>query len=148
MKHLYRFVNEWTIRAPAADVFKRLVDVEAYPLWWRDVREVRQIDDDSGHVKCRAVLPYALDLVLRRAEEDPDAGRMRVDITGDLNGFCGASVTQHGDTTLVRIQQEVVLCKRQLLPVEPVVRPLLRANHGAMMWRGQRGLRRLLDGRA
>lgn len=145
MGHLYRFSNEWTVRAPASEVFRSLVDVEAYPVWWRDVREVRRIDDYSGHVKCRAVLPYALDLVLRRAEEDPDEGRLRVDISGDLDGFCGATVVQHGDTAVVRIRQEVVLCKRPLTSVEPVLRPLLRANHSAMMWRGRRGLRRLLE---
>ncbi|MPY77769.1 MAG: polyketide cyclase [Actinophytocola sp.] len=140
----YRFRNVWTVRARADRVFAALVDVEGYPAWWPDVRAVRRIDGDSGDVLVRAVLPVALWLRLKRADEDPVAGRMRVAISGDLEGYSRAHLTQDGDVTVVRIDQDVELCKRSLLPFESLLRPVLRANHGAMMWRGQRGLRRHL----
>lgn len=140
----YRFRNVWTVRARADRVFAALADVERYPAWWPDVRGVLRQDGDSGDVVVRAVLPVALRLRLKRAEENPAAGTMRVAISGDLEGDCGAWVDEDGDRTVVRIHQHVVLCKRSLLPFEPVLRPVLRANHAGMMWRGQRGLRRHL----
>lgn len=142
----YRFRNVWTIRASADEVLKALVDVESYPAWWRDIRAVRRLDEDSGLVQCRAVLPFALDLRLRRAEEDFGTGRLRIDIAGDLEGYCGARVEAHGSWSIVQISQDVRLVKPRLRRVEPVIRPIMRANHGAMMWRGQRGLRGYLDG--
>ena len=141
----YRFDNVWSIRAPSSDVFKALVQVDDYPLWWRDIRWVHRIDEDSGLARCRSVLPFGLTLQLRRAVEDPEIGRLRVDITGDLEGFCAAHVDDLGGRTVVRIAQQVVLHKRMLQPVEPLIRPVLRGNHHAMMWRGQRGLRAHLE---
>lgn len=146
MPHLYRFRNVWSVQAPADEVFKALADLHEYPSWWRDVRAVRQLDENSGQVNCRSLLPFALDLGLRRAEEEPDIGRLRVDITGDLVGFCGARVEDHGLWAIVQIVQEVELRKEPLRRYEPVLRPVLRANHAVMMWRGQRGLRKHLDG--
>ncbi|GAA5116194.1 SRPBCC family protein [Haloechinothrix salitolerans] len=140
----YRFRNVWTVRAQMEAVFAALVDVDGYPAWWPDVREVRRRDGDSGDLVVRAVLPVALRLRLKRAEEDPAAGTMRVAISGDLEGYCAARVDEHGDRTVVWIEQDVMLGKRALMPFEPLLRPVLRANHAAMMWRGQRGLRRHL----
>lgn len=140
----YRFRNVWTVRADTDAVFAALADVDGYPAWWPDVRDVRRQDGDSGDVLVRAVLPVALHLRLKRAEEDPTTGTMRVAISGDLEGYCAAQVVEDGERSVVRIHQDVVLCKRSLLPFEPVLRPVLRANHAAMMWRGQRGLRRHL----
>lgn len=148
MPHLYRFRNVWSIPAPADEVFKALVDLHGYPSWWRDVRAVRQVGENSGQVKCRSILPYALDLGLHRVEEEPDVGRVRVDITGDLVGFSGARVEDHGMWSIVQIVQEVELRKDPLRRYEPVLRPVLRANHAVMMWRGQRGLRKHLEGRS
>jgi hypothetical protein len=142
--HRYRFSNVWPGRADAGEVLKALVDVGSYPSWWTDVREVRQVDEDSGYARCRAVLPYALNLRLRRVEEDPENGRLRGDIGGDLVGGVGAVVSGHGEWTVVRISQEVTLAKEPLSWFEPLLRPVLRANHAVMMRRGQRGLRRLL----
>lgn len=138
---MYRFRDRWFVRARPESVFKALVAVDDYPLWWRDIRAVHRIDENSGQARCRSVLPYALDLSLRRAVEEPDSGRLRVDIGGDLEGYCAAVVTGAGDGTLVRIAQEVVLRKAALRRIEPLLRPLLRANHAAMMWRGERGMR-------
>ncbi|MDV6012255.1 SRPBCC family protein [Haloechinothrix sp. LS1_15] len=136
----YRFRNTWSLAAPAREVFGALADLASYPRWWRDVRTVRQLDEDTAQVTCRSVLPYSLDLWLRRAEEDNRAGRLRVDLTGDLEGYCGCLVTGNGHRSQVVVYQEVELRKPQLRRVEPWLGPLYRANHAAMMWRGRRGL--------
>lgn len=137
----YRFSNVWSVDVAAPAVFDALTDLRTYPSWWPHVRKVHEVDDDTAHVSCRAVLPYSLNLRFRRSEQDESTGRLRVDLTGDLEGYCGAEVRPRGTGTLVVISQEVVLTKAALRRVQPVLRPLFRANHAAMMRRGERGLR-------
>ncbi|MGH3520127.1 MAG: SRPBCC family protein [Haloechinothrix sp.] len=140
MSH-YHFRNVWAVDAPAVQVFVALADLRSYPAWWPYVRSVRQLDDHTADVLCRSVLPYSLALRLRRSVEDQHGGRLRVDLAGDLEGFCGATVEQRGDRSIIVIAQEVMITKKTLRRIQPVLRPLLRANHAAMMRRGERGLR-------
>jgi hypothetical protein len=141
----YRFRNVWSLDIAATRVFDALVDVARYPAWWPDVRSVSQVDDDTAEVACRALLPYSLVFHMRRAEQDERSGRLRVDLTGDLEGHClGVVATQRPYWTRLEISQHVVVNKSLLRRLAPVARPLFQANHAAMMWRGQRGLRRYL----
>lgn len=142
--HEYRFHSVWSVDAPPHAVFDALVDLASYPAWWPDVRSVSEVDEDTAEVVCRAVLPYRLALRLRRAVQDEPSGRLRVDLTGDLQGYIGCHVAADGDGTWLEIEQEVQVTKWLLRAAAPVARPLLVANHGAMMWRGQRGLRKHL----
>lgn len=142
--HEYRFRSVWSIAASPPAVFHALVDLAGYPTWWPDVRSVSEVDEDTAEMVCQAVLPYRLTLRMRRAEQDEPNGRLRVDLTGDLVGYIGCVVDTERDRTRLKIAQEVVVTRRLLRMMGPVVRPLLVANHGAMMWRGQRGLRKHL----
>jgi hypothetical protein len=137
----YRFYNVWGIEVAAARVFDALVDLANYPRWWPDVRSVYEVDPDTAELTCRALLPYALVFRLHRTVQDEDAGRMRVEVTGDLEGYVQGIVAaeDHGRARL-EISQEVVVRKRLLRGLAPVARPLFRANHAAMMRRGHRGL--------
>jgi hypothetical protein len=141
----YRFRNVWSIEVAAARLFGALVDLASYPHWWPDVRSVRQVDDNTAELTCRALLPYALVFRLHRAEQDERAGRLRVTMTGDLEGYVEGIVAAH-EPSLARLEisQEVVVNKTLLRRLAPVARPLFRANHAAMMRRGQRGLRSYL----
>jgi hypothetical protein len=141
----YSFRNLWVVRAATSRVFAALVDLANYPSWWPDIRTVDQVDDDTAEVTCRAVLPYALNLRLHRAVEDPAAGRMRVDMTGDLEGYVQGQVAEHRDAgALLAISQRVTVTKPLLRTFAPIARPLFRANHALMMHRGQRGFRAYL----
>lgn len=143
----YTFRDLWSVRAAAARVFDALVDLANYPAWWPDIRSVTRVDDDTAEVRCRAVLPYALTFRLHRAVEDPDAGHMRVDMTGDLEGYVQGVVAEHRTAgALLAISQRVVVNKPLLRAFAPVARPLFRANHAMMMRRGQRGFRQYLTG--
>ncbi|HET9138365.1 polyketide cyclase [Actinophytocola sp.] len=145
--HEYRFRNVWSVETAAARLFGALVDLANYPAWWPDVRAVDRLDDDTAQVTCRALLPYALVFRLHRVEQDERAGRLRVGISGDLEGFCEGVVApgSPGRATLA-ISQRVVVNKSLLRRLAPVARPLFRANHAVMMRRGQRGLRAYLAG--
>ena len=141
----YRFRDLWAVRAAPDRVFDALVDLANYPAWWPDIRAVVRVDDDTAEVTCRAALPYVLTFRLHRVEEDSGNGRMRVDMTGDLEGYCEGVVDTHTTGARLAIDQRVVVNKRLLRTLAPIARPLFRANHAAMMWRGQRGLRGYLS---
>jgi hypothetical protein len=140
----YRFRDVWSVPANTTRVFDALVDLLNWPRWWPDVRTVRQIDDDTAELTCRAVLPYALTFRLRRAEQDAGAGFLRVDMTGDLDGYCEGVVGRGDRGSRLAIDQRVAVTKPLLRALAPVARPFFTANHAAMMRRGQRGLRSYL----
>lgn len=143
----YRFRSLWSVRTTTGRVFDALVDLAGYPDWWPDIRDVTQIDDDTAEVTCRSVLPYSLRFRLHRAVEDEPGGRVRVDMTGDLEGYVQGLVAEHRTAgALLAITQRVVVTKPLLRALAPVARPVFRANHALMMWRGQRGLRAYLAG--
>lgn len=137
----YRFRDVWSLAAATNRVFDALVDLTNWPLWWPDVRSVRRVDDDTAELTCRAVLPYALMFRLHRAEQNHHTGFLRVDMTGDLHGYCEGVVRGSGAGSRLAIDQRVEVTKRLLRTFAPVARPLFTANHALMMWRGQRGLR-------
>ncbi len=142
----YRFRGVWSVRVPRERLFSALVDLASYPKWWPDIRAVDRVDDDTAEVTCRSVLPYSLRFRLHRVVEDETAGRMRVDMTGDLDGYVQGEVAAHRSGALLAITQRVVVTKPRLRALAPVARPVFRANHALMMWRGQRGLRADLAG--
>jgi hypothetical protein len=142
----YSFRYIWSVRAATGRVFDALVDLANYPAWWPDIRTVTRVDDDTAEVTCRALLPYALTFRLHRAEQDEGAGRMRVDMSGDLEGYVQGVVAEHRAAgALLAISQRVEVNKPLLRAFAPVARPLFRANHAVMMRRGQRGFRAYLS---
>ncbi|WP_323097687.1 SRPBCC family protein [Intrasporangium sp. YIM S08009] len=144
----FRFQHSWLVPAGTAATFAALADVDAYPQWWPQVRQVRRIDADSGHAYVRSLLPYTLDLVLTREVEDADGGVLRVRIGGDLEGWSEFRLepatsdrrARAGAVTLARYSQEAVVTARGLDRLTPVAAPVLRLNHAWMMRAGERGL--------
>jgi hypothetical protein len=142
--HDYWFRSEWSLRAATGRVFDALVDLSSWPRWWPDVRTVREIDDETAEMTCRATLPYALTFRLRRAVQDERSGRLRVDMTGDLEGYTEGLVVRQDAGARLAIDQRVVVTKPLLRVFAPVARPLFKVNHALMMRRGQLGLRAYL----
>jgi hypothetical protein len=140
MSTAYRFDNLWRLPAPRERVYAVLADVDGYTRWWPQVREIHRIDADSGQVRIRSVLPYTLDLVLTRALEDQPGGILRVDIEGDLVGWCAWQVIAEGSGTQAQFSQEVEVTAALLQKAPFAVRPMFRANHAYMMRAGERAL--------
>ncbi len=135
----FRFHHVWHLDASVARVFGALADVDRYAVWWPQVRRTERIDENSGHAAIRSFLPYTLDLVLRRETEDLDSGTLRVDVTGDLEGWCQWQLEAAEGTRAV-FDQEAVVTPRLLARTAHVTGPLLRANHSWMMRSGRLGL--------
>ncbi|AQS70549.1 SRPBCC family protein [Streptomyces pactum] len=144
----YRFRSLWALPAPAPAVYRELERIEDYPRWWPQVREVTRLDDTSGVLRFRSLLPYDLTATLREGRRDPAAGVLEVAMTGDMEGWARWTVTPCGTGALARYDQEVDVRKPLLRLLAVPGRPLFRANHRLMMRMGRRGLAaRLEDGR-
>ncbi|MFJ9839433.1 SRPBCC family protein [Kitasatospora sp. NPDC101155] len=145
----YRFQGVWRLAAPASAVYAALEDVQGYPLWWPEIREVRQAGQDAGEVVVRALLPYRLVIHLEATLRDPGTGVLEAAMRGDLNGWSRFTVTPDrpngpdgpGSAGCRVLFEEDTrpgkpLLRRLALPLHP----LFRANHAVMMRRGRRGL--------
>jgi hypothetical protein len=104
------------------------------------VREVVRIDDTSGTIRIRSVLPYDLSFTAREVRSDPAAGILEIEMTGDLDGWARWTLTADGTGTLARYEQEVDVTKPLLRRLAVPGRPVFRANHTLMMRAGRRGL--------
>ena len=137
----FHFHHRWRLPAAPGRVFDALADVERYALWWPQVRSAERIDDHSGRTDIRSFLPYTLHLVLRREVEDPSTGHLRVEVSGDLEGWCEWRVRAGDDgATIADFDQEAVVTPVLLARTARVTGPLLRANHGWVMRSGRAGL--------
>ncbi|MGW1719325.1 SRPBCC family protein [Streptomyces sp. NPDC002156] len=136
----YRFHTRWTLTAPLATVYDALAQAEDYPRWWPQVREVDRIDDTSGTIRIRSLLPYDLTFTAREVRRDPAAGILEIAMTGDLDGRARWTLTSAGSGTLARYDQEVDVTKPLMRLLAVPGRPLFRANHALMMRAGRRGL--------
>ena len=136
----YRFRSRWTLSAPPATVYEALAQAEDYPRWWPQVREVTRLDDISGVVRIRSVLPYDITFTARQTRRDPAAGVLEIAMTGDLQGWARWTITADGDGTLARYDQAVEVHKPLLRRFAVPGRPVFRLNHRLMMRAGRRGL--------
>ncbi|MEU6918853.1 SRPBCC family protein [Streptomyces olindensis] len=141
----YRFRALWPLPAPPAAVFEVLEQPEDYPRWWRQVREVTRLDDTTGVIRIRSVLPYDLTFTARETRRDPAAGVLEIAMTGDLDGWARWTVTPLRSGSLARYDQVVNVTKPLLRRFAVPGRPVFRANHALMMRSGRRGLLRHLE---
>lgn len=138
----YRFRSAWHVDMDEDALFDVLCDIGSYPQWWRQVRSVQRIDDDTASVVCRSVLPYDLRMRAARTTQDREGGVLEVRLSGDLDGWSRWTLTPRGRRTALVYEQEVVAHGRTLRWLGLVGRPLLRLNHRWMMRSGRVGLRR------
>ncbi|ANP53940.1 uncharacterized protein YndB with AHSA1/START domain [Streptomyces griseochromogenes] len=141
----YRFRSLWSLPAPPATVYAVLERPEDYPRWWPQVRAVTRLDDTTGVLTIRSVLPYEMSFTARTTRHDPAAGILEVALSGDIDGWARWTVTAGGAGTLARFDQVVDVGKPLLRRLAVPGRPLFRANHRLMMAAGRRGLLRHLE---
>lgn len=141
----YRFRSRWTLPAPPAAVYDALERAEDYPRWWPQVREVNRLDDSSGVVRIRSLLPYDLTFTAREVRRDPAAGVLEIAMSGDLEGWARWTITPDGTGSLARYDQVVEVRKPLMRKLAVPGRPVFRANHWLMMRAGRRGLAAYLE---
>ncbi|KUN76932.1 SRPBCC family protein [Streptomyces griseoruber] len=141
----YRFLSRWALPAPPAVVYAALERAEDYPRWWRQVREVNRLDDTTGIIRIRSLLPHDITFTARETRRDPTAGVLEIAMSGDIEGWARWTLTADGPGTLARYEQVVEVRKPLLRRFAVPGRPLFRANHRLMMRAGRRGLAARLE---
>ncbi|MEU0004958.1 SRPBCC family protein [Streptomyces sp. NPDC006314] len=141
----YRFLSLWSLPAPPTAVYAVLERPEDYPRWWPQVRAATRLDDGTGVITIRSVLPYDLTFTALQTRRDPAVGVLEVALSGDIEGWARWTLTVAGPGTLARYDQEVDVRKPLLRRLAVPGRPVFRANHRLMMRAGRRGLLRHLQ---
>ena len=136
----YRFLSLWRLPYGVAAVYRALERVEDYPDWWPQVRSVSRLNDTTGVITIRSVLPYDMTFTARETRRDPGAGLLEIAMTGDIEGWARWTVAADGTGTLARYDQVVDVNKPLLRRLAVPGRPFFRANHRLMMGAGRRGL--------
>ena len=144
----YVFRSIWHVNAPLPDLMWVLNDLESYPAWWPEMREVRPLGDNRFEVVARSFLPYDLRFLSEPAPGEPRPGVIDARLSGDLEGTVRWTVDEVADGCRLVYDQEVTTHKRLLNATAPVARPAFRANHGLMMRHGEAGLRTFMAGYA
>jgi uncharacterized protein YndB with AHSA1/START domain len=137
----YVFRSEWRLPGSPDRVFKVLADVETYPDWWPQVRKARRVDEISGELTCRSLLPYDVVFLMHRELEDPDEFVLRARMEGDLTGTSQWTVTPSGDDSVAVFDENVAVGNGMLRAAGRLFRPALKFNHDLMMRAGEKGLR-------
>jgi hypothetical protein len=143
----YVFRSEWRMPAAPDDVYAVLADVETYPDWWPQVRRTRRIDEVSGEVVCRSLLPYDVTFVMHQEVQDPETRVLRARLDGDLTGTSRWTISADGGGSLAVFDEDVAVGKAMLRAAGRLLRPALRFNHDLMMRAGEKGLRAYLQRR-
>lgn len=145
-RNFYRFHSEWHLDAPSDDVFRALAEVDDYPAWWPEVREVREVGADARRLTCRSVLPYDLEFTIRQTVREEQNGLLEAALDGDLQGYSRWTLTASPNGTLAVFEEEVTANKRLLRRLAGIARPAFTINHRLMMNHGRRGLAAYLAG--
>lgn len=153
----YEYVSDWQIDAPIDAVWQVLTEVEAWPRWWRYVRQVRTLREgrrggaDEGLGALRRIawssrLPYGFTLDVEVVQVQR-LRRLVGRATGGLEGTGSWALWSQGGTTRVRYTWALALNTRWMKLAAPLLSPVFRWNHEGVMHAGAVGLARRLGAR-
>ena len=142
----YVFKSVWHVKSPRDRLIEVLYDIESYPVWWPEIREVRPIGERRVEVVARSFLPYELRFVSEADPFEPGANVIDARLTGDMEGNVRWTVEELDDGCRLTYDQVVSTHKRLLNVLAPVARPGFKGNHAVMMRHGEAGLRTFMAG--
>lgn len=99
----YIFKSVWHVKSPRDRLIEVLYDIESYPVWWPEIREVRSIGERRVEVVARSLLPYELRFVSEADPFEPSAHLiergLRVTCKGTYVGRSRSSTTAAASPT-------------------------------------------------
>ncbi len=147
----FDLVSHWRIRAPVERVWAALTDPASWPRWWPCVRAVRTLHeggaDGVGSVRrfdWATRLPYRIVIEVETVES-VRLQRLRGRSRGQLEGTGLWLLRSDATYTDVTYVWRVRLVKRWMRWLAPLLAPVFRWNHAAVMRAGEHGLRRYLS---
>ena len=143
----FELVSYWRIAAPLDRVWAEIVDVDAWPSWWRAVRKVERLRDGDiegigavRRITWATALPYTITFHVESTRSEP-MYQLEGRATGELNGVGIWTLTSDGDITTVRDDWRVDLGKAWMRAFAPILRPAFAWNHNVLMGWGEADLK-------
>ena len=142
----YRFVTVWELPAPVDRVWAELLDVEAWPTWWRGFERVDVVrgGDASGlgticDLTTRGRLPYRLRYRLEVVRVEAHRV-LEIVSSGELVGFGRWTIEPTDDGTRAEYLWQVRTTRRLMRALSPIARGTLARNHDLVMEWGRLGI--------
>jgi uncharacterized protein YndB with AHSA1/START domain len=147
----YSFVTHWSFPAPVERVWREITHPLDWPAWWPGVERVEKLRpgtdaDGLGSIHrstWKSILPYRLTF----QSESVRIERFKlfeIRATGQLEGRGVWHFDESDGTTRVRYDWNVDANKLWMRLLSPVLKPLFRWNHDAIMRWGGDGLAKRL----
>lgn len=147
MAEQYHFVTSWQFRSSLQRVWSVVLDIQHYPGWWKNFRQVRIARGDGRSlgslIECevRGSLPYSLKYSLEVMEAE-EFRHILLRSSGDLAGTGRWAFTEAAPSVITaQYFWDVATTKRLLNLVAPLARPALARNHEQVMANGYAALR-------
>lgn len=149
----YTFLTSWLLETSRADAWEVLQEPLDWPLWWRGVQRVSELDAGDGErvgsryrIAWRSRIPYELefDFTVRKVDA-PCCMEGATD--GDLRGSGRWLLFERDGVTAVLYHWNVDASKPWMRLLGPVGRPVFEYNHNVVMRWGGEGLARRLGAR-
>jgi hypothetical protein len=152
----YHFVSTWQLQAPVERVWEEIWQAERWPLWWKYVAGVQEVEpgaaDGTGRrlrLRFRTRLAYMLAFDVRLTCVQPPsspeaAAKLEARSAGELEGAGCWTLTPAGGGTQVRYTWDVRTTRWWMNLLAPAARPAFRWNHDQLMRAGGEGLARRL----
>lgn len=138
--------SEWRLEAPVERVWEILARPEAWPQWWRYVAAVNKLREGDGRgvgaiyaYRWRSRLPYGLALTLRTVKAVKPVC-LEGEAWGDVEGYGCWQLRSWERGTQLHHVWNVELSKRWMRLFAPLLAPVFRWNHHAVMRAGARGM--------
>ena len=142
----FHLTTIWKIPASIESCWLSIVDVEAWPSWWKYVDEVVEIKsgDTSGintthQYVWSTCLPYHLNFNLRVTKLIPYK-LIVFEAQGDLTGGGYCKFTQKNNQTTIKFFWNIQTKKPWMSFIAGIVRPVFEWNHRQVMLSGQQSL--------
>jgi hypothetical protein len=145
----FHLTSRWRVRAPAQSVFDVLVQLGSLSTWWPGVRSAplgssQEVVGRRAQLEIFGLLPIALRAELEITAAEPGRN-VEVVSRGELQGTGEWRLRELSGVTSATFIWDVRLDRPGLRTLAHSLRPLLVLSHRFAMWRGERGLRRLLE---
>lgn len=147
----FDLVSHWRIHAPVDQVWAALADPASWSRWWPFVRDVQALREGGRdgvgairRIRWATRLPYQL-VIEVEAVEALRHQRLRGRSRGQLDGEGVWLLRAEEGFTDVTYVFRVVLTRHWMRWLAPLLAPLFRWNHQAVMRAGEAGLRRHLE---
>ena len=149
----FRFITEWRIDAPLADVCDAISQCLDWPAWWKGVKKVEKLESGDARgigsvyrFTWRGRIPYRFTFDMCVTDFVPFA-LLEGQATGEVIGTGRWDFFREDDVTMVRYRWHIRTNRLWMNLIAPIASPVFRWNHHQVMRQGAEGMARLLNAR-